>query len=407
MKNLIILLSILLSACNGGSTAPSNSSVGSGNVVPLIADAGYNGNGTNRSYITITLCQSGTENCQTIDHILVDSGSTGLRINQSALTLTGLTPITYQGIPVYECMLYGAGYGYGPAVTGDLKLANEVASNIPIQIFYDTTQVNVPDSCSQSTTNFANLNNSGAHGIIGINPYSNPNNQYTAGGVFACTTPESSSCTLVPSPDTNLIPLTVNPISAFAQDNNGAIFDLPNVPTATNTPIIGSLIFGLNTQNNNQVPTTSITKVPGNPTESFPVGFFNAYSGSVNGIAIFDSGTPLYAFYYTGMAACPITGILSGYYCPNPSPQNWNSLIQGYNSTTITNVSVPILNYTNNSGINDTLIPYLGAISDANSNLTIYGLTFFFGQKIYLGFMGQTGNQTPIGTGPAWAYSPN
>lgn len=66
--------------------------VGSGTVssgtnqIPVVVDAGPAGaNAINQSYVSVTLCAPGTTNCQTIDHVWVDTGSSGLRILASVL----------------------------------------------------------------------------------------------------------------------------------------------------------------------------------------------------------------------------------------------------------------------------------------------------------------------------------
>jgi hypothetical protein len=56
------------------------------NQVPLVVDAGPTGaNVINIPYVSVTLCAPGTTNCQTIDHVSVDTGDSGLRILASVL----------------------------------------------------------------------------------------------------------------------------------------------------------------------------------------------------------------------------------------------------------------------------------------------------------------------------------
>src|ERR1700687_2086990 len=67
---------------NGGNSPPSAPQ----NVQPITVDAGP-ANIPNIPFITITICAPGSSsNCQTIDHIEVDTGSTGLRILSSVLS---------------------------------------------------------------------------------------------------------------------------------------------------------------------------------------------------------------------------------------------------------------------------------------------------------------------------------
>ena len=89
-------LLLLLQACGGGgagsSTPPPPPPLPSGtNVAPLIVDAGPSQSGVNLPSVSVKFCEPGTTTCQTIDHILVDTGSSGLRIVASALTTS--TPI--------------------------------------------------------------------------------------------------------------------------------------------------------------------------------------------------------------------------------------------------------------------------------------------------------------------------
>ena len=75
------LLAVLLSACGGGGGAATTPTppvlVAQGNVVPVVvdtgpADAGYN---VNRLYVDVTICRTVSNDCQTIDHVLVDTVS--------------------------------------------------------------------------------------------------------------------------------------------------------------------------------------------------------------------------------------------------------------------------------------------------------------------------------------------
>ena len=53
---------------------------GVNNVLPIVVDAGPTGNYANGAFATVTVCAPGTSSCQTIDHVLVDTGSVGLRL---------------------------------------------------------------------------------------------------------------------------------------------------------------------------------------------------------------------------------------------------------------------------------------------------------------------------------------
>ncbi|MGA9992093.1 MAG: DUF3443 family protein, partial [Thiobacillaceae bacterium] len=61
-------------------------SSGGTNQIPVVVDAGPPGvHAINGPYVSVTLCAPGTTNCQTIDHLLVDTGASGARVLASVL----------------------------------------------------------------------------------------------------------------------------------------------------------------------------------------------------------------------------------------------------------------------------------------------------------------------------------
>lgn len=396
---LICLPLFVLCSCSVGGES-SSSKVVPDNVVPLVVDRGYNGLASNTSFITLTVCIPNTNDCQVLDHVFVDTGSTGLRINQSALNIN-LRSINFYESTIYQCMKFGEGYTFGPAATADVRIGGETAKNIPVQVFNDVDHSNVPTDCSNGLP-FADLNNFGAKAIVGVNPYSNPNNNYT--GVYTCR--ESQPCAKVENPREIPVQLNLNPVVAFSKDNNGLIINLPPVNFAESSALVGYMVFGLDTQNNNQVNSSPV-KVLGSSNPDFQVGYFHANSNSLNSsYAIFDSGYQTYYFYDANMAQCTLPNPDGhSYYCPNSFPQYWSSRISSYNSADIVGeISALIINYEVTLGLHDTVVPGLGEVASQVDNLTIYGLPFFFGKRVYIGLMGESGNQTPLGIGPAWGY---
>src|SRR5580704_11299711 len=103
MRNAVILgfaSLLLLSACGGGGGGSSSGGGGGGgggggqviatagppNVEPILVDQGpaalTNAGKTavNEVFVSVQVCMPGTSTCQTIDHIQVDTGSSGLRL---------------------------------------------------------------------------------------------------------------------------------------------------------------------------------------------------------------------------------------------------------------------------------------------------------------------------------------
>ncbi len=395
--SLCLLFTIIISCNNGGS---STANTAHDNVTSIIVDSGYNESGSNIPYVTVTICKPGTLQCQVLDHVILDTGSTGFKIDQSQLTLNDLPIITYSDLPLYECALYGAGYLFGSLAYADIKLSGETAINIPIEIINDGSQDGVPTSCSNGVS-FVDLSALGAKAIIGINVISNPNNTYFP---LVYTSSNQESYSLIADPNTIPVKLNVNPIAAFIADNNGAILQLPFVDNTSNTPIDGTLTFGLNTQADNIV-SESIYKLLGSPNQIDYIGAFIADSGELVTQAIFDSGTPVLAFYSTVINQCPESGDMAGYYCPDNGVQLWTSILTNYSSGVVVPINELIESYAFSEKFS--VVPFLGYMMDASENLTIYGLPAFFGRSIYLGFEGNSTDRvnTPLGMAPAWGFN--
>ncbi len=130
----------------GGGTSPGGTSTAGGNtiatpgnnVAPLIVDAGpVAGEATtNVPYTTVVVCAPGTTNCVTIDHVSVDTGSTGLRIPASLDSRHGqfARENVNTGAPVAECVAFLDGtFFWGTVKSADVKMGgtsnnSEVAS---------------------------------------------------------------------------------------------------------------------------------------------------------------------------------------------------------------------------------------------------------------------------------------
>ena len=143
---------------SGGSTVGGSGSQGSGgnppptpgNVVSVIADAGPTDPANasagpiqtvNTPFVSVTLCAPGTSNCQTIDHISVDTGSVGLRVVASVLSSSLASALTTvmdtQGRPLAECLPFADGYSWGSVKLVDAKIGGEQASGISIDVIGD------------------------------------------------------------------------------------------------------------------------------------------------------------------------------------------------------------------------------------------------------------------------------
>ncbi len=374
----LLLTLTILTACGGGtsSSAAPSSPVGppppppsTPNALPVTVNSGNNS--FNVLSASVTVCIPGTSTCQTINNVQVDTGSTGLRLFASTLSLS-LPQINTNAGPSFECGVFpSAGvYTWGPMVTADVQIAGESAPSLPIQIISDPTQA--PPSCSSGLTGATQANVAYQGGILGIStmPQDCPGCATVPAPQFYYACLSAGSCQSTTQP---LNQQAENPVILFSSDNNGEIVELPSIPQSGSSSVTGSVIFGIGTESNNQLGSAVVFS--GQLTT-----FFNGNTYPT----IVDSGTGEYAFPDTlGFPLC------NGFYCPS-APTNFSATVQAQNGATD--------NLTLVAADPGTLT--LGADSDvvsSSNNSVVLGLPFFFGQNIYFAIQGMN---TPGGQGP-------
>jgi hypothetical protein len=387
-------------ACGGGSgsssTSPNTITTSGTNVASISVNSGPTGNYPNGVFASVTVCVPGTSNCQTIDNVLVDTGSSGLRVLSSALTLSLPQQDAGDGNPVLECFPFVSGYTWGPVVTADVEIAGEKASSAPVEVI--GSSVAVPSDC----TNFGlppsnSLDTLLANGIVGVGLFAQdcgaacdepPATYGTATGnpglYYEC---PSSGCTVLAE---GLPQQVVNPVTLFGTDSNGVIVELPSA-SGPETSVNGSLVFGIGTETNNAL--NGATVYSANDYGTFTTTFNGQTYSNVDG-GFIDSGSNGY-FFPDSIAQCGSNA--SGFYCPS-STLSLSATNQGVNGTSGT-VNFSIANADNlfaNSA--DGAFPDLGGTYSGGFD---WGLPFFFGQNVYVAIQGQN---APGGTAPYWAY---
>jgi hypothetical protein len=410
-----------------GSATVTVTTTGASNVAPIIVDSGPPGVGSvNVAFVTVTVCIPGTNTCQTIDHVTVDTGSEGLRLLSSASGgefNLNLPQETSGGNNVDECLVFADGYVWGPVLTATVTVAGETATNVPVQLMIPPTMSpGVPSTCSSQNPSGGNGNEGGglvppngfgAQGLIGLGPFQNDCGDYCATQGSSCngtssapcvyyTCTSSGSCSAANIPNSQQAP---NPALGFTTDNNGVLIQLPSVPDGGSLNPTGSLIFGINTESNNnlnlagnvyQVPDTGnnagdlITTYNGT---TYPNSFLD--SGS-NGLFFLDSST-------TGIPTCTFTNG-SGWYCPSQSPDNITASNQGQNAngTPVGNSGSANFSIENTSTLFNSNNTAFSTLGGPNPGAFDFGLSFFFGKNVFTAIDGQTVSGGP--TGPFFAY---
>ncbi len=290
---------LVLTACGGGGssnigpTPPPSGQViatpGPPNVEPVILDAGpANGPNFNTAFVTVTVCIPGGA-CQSIDHVEVDTGSTGLRLLHASaggeLTLN-LPPATVPGgMTLAECLQFADGSSFGPIGYADITMptSGKTATNVSVQVI-GAPGYTVPSGASGCPgTPENNVAAFGANGILGVGPFVQDCGTACAdtinfpdGWYYTCnTTVNPATCAAASA---TLAQQLLNPVSLFSTDNNGVIVELPEPAVGGATSLSGgALVFGIGTQANNGLGSATVLLI--DPTSGFVQASFNGTSG--------------------------------------------------------------------------------------------------------------------------------
>jgi Protein of unknown function (DUF3443) len=395
-------MSALSCGGGGGDTLSSEGSTGStgttapaSNVASVIVDAGPANNAVNTLFTTVTVCAPGsTTDCQTIDHVQVDTQSFGLRLLAPVLTLSLPALAASNGGSLVECQVFEIGYVWGPVAMADIQIGGESASSVPIQLIGDPRFPNIPANCSdQATMSMDTVAAFGANGIIGIGFFTPDCGSICASVVdneeyFSCS---SSSCSETAA---SLATQVANPVASFGADNNGSFIELPSVPAQGAATITGSLIFGIDTESNNASGSETVLTV--DPNSGYLTASFNGQSLNMSFI---DSGTDGIFFDDANIAACTDAG-LSQFYCP-ASDVDLTVTFEGMNAVSaVVDFTVGNAQTLGTNNPNFVVLPTLAATNPLSGSFD-YGLPFFYGRRVATALENAA---TSVGTGPYVAF---
>jgi hypothetical protein len=386
LKTALLLLALNLAGCGGGSGGGAAGSGGGAPAAPtlspttnnVIATPAYNvvalnispssGN-VNILWASITICVPGTTTCQIIPNMLVDTGSSGIRILSSALPTSFALPqeTGSGGGPVAECAQFASGYTWGAIKTADIKIGGEQAVSLPVQVIDDVGATAVPAACSATGASVGTAANLSANGILGI---SNLINDF--GSYFEC---PLSGCVAMAEP--SLLQVR-NPVPAFSMDSNGFIIELPSIPSTGAGSVTGALGAA------SVIPLDSF----GNLTTVYKgANLPNSFLDSGSNLMIFqDAGIPLCAAPYATMD-CPASTLML------------NASIHGVTGAAVT-VNFSVANANALIATGNTTFNNLAATSASITSFD-WGLPFFLGKNIYFAISAAS---TTSGNGPYIAF---
>ena len=349
-----------------------------------VAPGGY----PNEPCVSVTVCSPGTSTCQTINDILLDTGSYGLRIFKSLLTVS-LTPVTNGSGSLTECIQYADNSAdWGPVQLADIILGNEPAVRVPIQIIDSTFSGYNSCSLNGQYTLDTSPSEAGFNGILGVGLFaedcgSGCTSDAGNGMYYTCGGSNCSGTTV------SLLSQVQNPVALLPQDNNGVIVQLPSVPLGGITSISGNLILGIDTRSNNS--SSGFTMYPANPSTGDFKTFFNSPPDKDSFI---DSGSNGLFFDKDSISALKVCG---DWFCPT-STQPLSATTKGYTGSPSGTVSFQIGNADTLFQTSNNVFIELGGPEPDGFD---WGLPFFLGRSVYVGIDGTTSS---LGTGPYWAY---
>ncbi len=433
-----------LAGCGGGGSSSSSSSSGSSgssgsggsgsaqviasaasNVASIIVDCGPSSicntanSAVNLAFVTVTVCNPTNGDCQTFDHIQVDTQSYGLRLIGDATDTNG-NPVmvfppenqTESNEPLAECAVFADGYSWGPLVTADVTVSGETtATSVPVQVIASTDSANysgysntadIPSDCQNADVNNQEdtVATFGANGVLGVGPFVSDCGEgcttYVAGSptyYYIC--PSPTSCT---DSYADVSQQVANPVGYFPVDNNGVIVELPSISSGGALNVAGALVFGIGTEDNNALG--SATVFGASPDDGSITTDFN---GSSLTDSVLDSGSNGFFFNDSSINPCSSSNNGTYFYCPS-STLALSASIASYDGGTASTVAFSVANADDLSGsdtaFND-LAGNLGSGFEGQGGVFDWGLSFYFGRNVFTAIDGEN---TPAGEGPYYAF---
>lgn len=380
------------SATDGGtSTTDGGTVAAAANVMPVTVDGSQCAAGSyvNKPCVSVKVCTPGTATCQTIDDVLLDTGSYGLRIFSQVLTIA-LPAVAAGSGTLAECVQYGGGTSdWGKIATASVELGGEPAVLTPIQII-DATFGVVPASCPGLETD---PHSAGLNGVLGVGVFAEDCGSPCAasarnGMYYSCTT---SGCTGVAVP---LASQVQNPVALLPADNNGVIVQLPGVPASGAPSVAGQLLLGIGTSHNNTPPGALTT---------YALDSFGEFTTTFDGTtysSFLDTGSNGLFFGLPSTVSIPACATPNtAWYCPPAtlSFQAENTDATGSKSGT---VDFQIGNLAQLLASSNAVFPDIGGPVPTSSGFD-WGLPFFLGRPVYVGFAGRS---STLGSGAYWAF---
>jgi hypothetical protein len=313
-----------------------------------------------------------------------------------------IDPITTS--PIFECVQFVDGYTWGSMVTFDIQFGGQTLSNAAVNLMGDAAAGTAPDDCGTppagstltagpSYPNESTLAVLGVNGILGVGnflqdceilctpDYLTANPQYlTDSPYYVCPTTCVHTGVAVQSQANNLV-------SLLGTDNNGILINLPAALAVGQESLAGNMIFGVNTQANNQIPSNA---------KIYSLSSYGTLRTTYNNTALpysfIDSGSN--GLYFNDLSIDQCADLAYQFYCP-ASTLDLSAVIQNSDATVTSDVihfsignADSLLPLSTPTPL--TVLPTLGGPLSQSASFD-WGLPFFYGRNVFVLFDNNTG----------------
>jgi hypothetical protein len=359
-----------------GATTPAS------NQVPVtIGPYAAAGRTANLPYVTVTVCNA-TGRCVKVDHVVLDTGSYGLRVMAAAVAGLGLSPLPSASGTLAECAYFLSGTTWGSVAQATVQMGGEVARSVPIQVVGDSAAGAPPSACTNHGADQGSLTGLGGNGLLGVGLRAN---DVGTGSYFVCSGAACSRATTLPPQP------VANPVWQFASDNNGVIVQLPAVGRTGAATATGLLTFGIDTEPDNSIANFALVAADAK-------GNFTAtLQGSDYGSSFIDSGSNFTYATLSGPTVDASRMYAPASYTTYPVQLKPNVGSGPTVTTEIAAINPSALNFNIDTAFDDVVSP--GSAPGANGSVDL-GLNSFYGHAAALLF---TGKSCPQGRGPLYA----
>lgn len=347
--------------------------------------------GFNRLVLSVTVCEPDRGRCATIDDVMVDTGSTGLRLEASAvpswLRLPSLLGPDHQ--PLAECLHFVHDDAWGLLYRADVRMGGLTAPRLPVQIIADGDDPQ-PASCPRSTVRPT------SNGTLGLSPdltdCRGPCRQDPSHpGYYTC---RDGTCVPVQG-DVEPAYRLPNPVPALPRHNNGFVVELPAAPPGGAAEIAGTLTFGVGTSATNQLGASHVLPLDGHGR------YTTVHDGRRYPASIIDSGTETYVLADDHLPRCES---LAWAYCADPERQLESDMIGDDGARFPMRFEVGDYRAIRDRrvGVSDRL----AVAADPASPTFVWGAPFFMGKRVSIVLDGKAVPGASGLTGPLYGILP-